>query len=561
MEHVDSNDIKTTIFNNKFYEIIIGNHDDQINFLKIYPLFKKNQNIITLWKDYYVKINSDTSLQNKLNKEAMVDFLSFALEHDLVEYKTKEILSVLTLMDTYNEVPFKDLIKSSIIKGKTNACIKKISLIDDPYVYDKNPNIKLKDLSPYDIAQELTRKFAFLFSKISYHELLFVAQHDNKYNKNENDLITPIEILVSDFHKLSYIVFYTILIEDKNDMARINTIKHVLKICEELKNLGNYHAIFALISALNNNIIQRLDNLWKIKKNSNIFTDSGESDTLWKSKKNNNIFTELSELINPCNNYKNYRNIIKKHVKNNIIPYIAVSICDIKHVLEYPLYDIPNNNFNMEIYNIILTILNNFKNMQLSYTINKNEAIYKWFSNINIVTTELEFYEISNKIKPNVHKQLIDQLIENKEKEPEIPKLILHTESTNLILNDCNNSNRSHDSVDDVIKLTNIPKNTRKTRHKSMPIRISQNINNLENRTSSDKIIDCNLWLINDVQLWLYNINMQQYCDVFKNEAIDGLALLNLTNDNLKNDMGILKLGHRLRILEEIKNLKYDNYD
>ncbi len=520
----------TEIFNNKFYECLISDQNTQINFLKIYPLFKKDQNIMLLWKQYYLKLHEHNSIENQMNCDSMIEFLTFALEYDLVEYKTTEILSIITMMDSFNDVTNRDLIKASVIKGKTNTCHKKIALIDDPRIFGPIVNINIKELSPQEIALELTRKFAYIVEKITYHELLYVAQHDNKYNKYENELITPIEVLIDDFHKLSYIVFYSILVDDKNDIARIKTLKHILKICEELKNLNNFHALFAIIAALNNSIIQRLDNLWK-------------------NKKFNNVLVELTEMINPCNNYRNYRNLVKKNIKNNMVPYIGLTICDIKHVLECPLYDIPNNDFNTDVYNIVLAILSSFKNIQLNYTITKNEKIYKWFSNINTIHSESYFYDISNSLKSDflkigapkvdVHEQLIEQLnnvdnnLESKKPEVQITPFIKIIDI----------DDKSHDSVDDMIRLTNIPQNTKRKKHRSMPARIKKD----------NEIVK--LWTVNEVQEWLYSIGMEAYSDIFLTEEIDGLALSSLTNEYLRNDLNITKLGHRLKILEAIKNI------
>lgn len=527
----DTTDIETAIFNRKFKEIILSNQDEQINFLKIYPLFNKNQNILLLWKQYYEELNNSTNITTEIQikKDLMMDFLTFALEYDLIEYKTKEILTILTMMEYTDDQSNRDLIKSSIIKGKTNTCLKKISLIDDPHIYDKTINASIKDFSPYEIAQELTRKFSFLTEKISYHELLYVSQNDNKFNKNENKLITPIEVLINDFRKLGYIVFYTILIEDKTDIARVNTIKHILKICEELKSLNNYHALFALSAALNNSVIQKLDNLWKNKKYS--------------------MFAEFSDIVNPCNNYKNYRNLVKKNIKNNMILYIGITISDIKHILEYPLYDTSNNNFNVDVYTIILSILNNFKSVQLNYDINKNEPIYKWFSNINIQYSESEFYDTAITLKTNIHRQLIEQLAveneHNKFNQQNIMDTISETSMNDptMVRPASNNLRISYDSVEEIIKLTNIPQATRRNRHRSMPANIKK------------QTVEFKTWTINDVQNWLHTVDMSMYCDIFEHEEIDGSSLINLTNEILKTDMNIKKLGHRLKLLDAIKNI------
>ncbi len=635
-----TNVIESDIYEKKFAEILISNEQEQFNFLKIYPLFKRKENILLIWKQHY-----DNTID--INKPLVLNFIILALKNDLIEYKTKDILNVI---DGISDIANKELIRTSVINGKSKTGIKKISLVDDPHISPNDSNINIKELNFKEFAQELTRIFAHLNEKITYHELLFVAQHDNKYHKNENEIITPIELLIDHFHKLNYMVLHSILIEDKNDVIRIQTIKHILKICEELKILNNYHGLFALIAGLNNSSIQKIDNLWK-------------------NKKHNNTFIEYSEIINPSKNYKNYRDIIKKNAKNSIIPYIGITISDIKHVLECPIYDLENNNFNMNLYDILLTILNNYKNTPLKYNIEKNNTIFKWISNIKIIFSDSYFYDlvlnpkINNNIplipKLNVHEQLIHKL-NNK---PNITKTTndeLSNEEEFIIKPDI--YEQTHDSVEDVIRLTNsalhnksnsirqfcngskdtdsinikvnksngmrqfcsgskdtdslsisfsnkshnirqlcsipynykndttsmqssndsnsmrqigcessmeeynkhvinIPLNNasifsdipqyKKHKHKSLPP-INKKIDNKENKENKE----IKSWTINDVQKWLNTINMDMYCDVFLNEEIDGISLYNLTNEHLKYDMHIEKLGHRLKLLDALRTIK-----
>ena len=553
--------IETNIFNNKFAKILISNEQEQFNFLKVYPLFKRKQNLLLMWKQHY----ENTTDNN--HKSLMIKFIVLALNNDLIEYKTNDIL---TIIDEFNGTENKELIKKSIIDGKTKTCINKISLIDDPHILASNINNNIKELNFKDFAYELTRICAHLITKITYHELLFVAQHNNSFHKNENELITPIELLIDHFHKLNYIVLHSILIEDKNEHDRIETIKHIFKICEELKILNNYHGLFALIAGLNNSSIQKLNNLWS-------------------NQKYKNTFSEFSEIINPIRNYKTYRdNIsrinsknINRQGSNNIIPYIGITISDLIHVLECPLYDIPNNSINMDLYNILLTIIDNFKNIQMNYNIEKNNAIYKWISNIKIVYSDTYFYDISNNIKLNnkiIQTNSNDKLlIENKNKVNIHKQLLEQLQNSESSMSEIIIRDKTHDSVEEVIKLTdsacedsqniltersqvilNIPEYKKRNKHKSMPP-----LKNHKNETSPSKIKhtnnnlkDIKSWTVLDVQHWLYTINMETYCDLFMQEDIDGIALYNLTNEYLKTDLHITKLGHRLKILDSIRTIK-----
>lgn len=534
------------IFNSKFADILISNEQEQFNFLKVYPLFKRKQNLLQMWKESY------TTAMSEINQKAMLNFMVLALKNDLIRYKTNDILLVMNELDAKS----KAMIRASIIEGKSKTCIKKITL--DEFIMPNVSSVSIREFNPKSFAHELTRMFAHLFEKITYHELIF----SHRCNKDENNLKTPIEMLIDYFHKLNYIVLYSILIEDKNNATRTMTIKHILKICEELKNLNNYHGFFALVAGLNSSCIQKLDH-----------------------KKYINTLNEFSEIINPNKNYKIYRDLVKKNTKCNMIPYVGVTIGDIVHILECPLYDEDNYSFNMELYNILLTIVDNFKNTLVSYNIERNKNIFRWISNIKIVYSDSYFYEIAKGIKyetikaikqdsptatnnppdstsdpsikrnsssnvltqssANLHKQLLEQL---QQSESSLEEFVKQT-------------HRSHDSVEEVLKLTNdirdsvedvlkstnsmlnIPKNRRK--HKSMPIYRSHN--------NMDKI---KLWSVKDVQNWLKSIDMDVYQDAFLIEEIDGIALYNLTHAYLKDDLHVDKLGHRLKILDAVRDMK-----
>ncbi len=48
-------------------------------------------------------------------------------------------------------------------------------------------------------------------------------------------------------------------------------------------------------------------------------------------------------------------------------------------------------------------------------------------------------------------------------------------------------------------------------------------------------------WSVDEVCKWLENLELQQYCDVFKENQIDGKELQALDSKNLTTDLGISK--------------------
>ena len=495
------------IFNKRFYDVLTGEPQEQFNFLKIFPIYKKRKDILQLWKNIYV----NTASTDK-NMESIINFIVLAFEYNLIDYNATDVYSLLSTMKEYNCEKIEE-IKESIINGRSYTNNKKML---GPISFGGKSNIKsIKEISPKDMALEITRIFSDLVKNINYHELIIASSDDTKIVHG------PINLLIDYFHKLSYIVLFTILIEDKTESDRIRTVKHILKIGDELKHLHNYHGLFALVSSLNNTAIQRLDNLWKFK---------------------NDNFIELTNIIDPSKNYKNYRNLMKKNIKMSTIPYIGIIITDIKHALECPLYDIDNDNFNMTLYNMIINLLDNFKNIQVNYKIEKNEQIMNWFLSINTVYDDNYFYNVSNAIKSSVHKDLIEQinvkinvLTENLSCEDSITQTLDIPKSVGQPVHNTD----VHDSVEELIRLSPLP-HQNKRKHLS-------DRSYLNKKREDNGVVKS--WTVNEVQVWLRSIGLECYCDIFLKEDIDGIALYHLTNDVLKNDMQINVLGHRLKIM------------
>ena len=63
-------------------------------------------------------------------------------------------------------------------------------------------------------------------------------------------------------------------------------------------------------------------------------------------------------------------------------------------------------------------------------------------------------------------------------------------------------------------------------------------------------------WSVDDVCFWLVSENLGNFVDTFKENEVDGECLLTLDNTLLKDDLGIMALGHRSRILKRVETLK-----
>eukprot|EP00795_Rhopilema_esculentum_P014857 gene14856-5981_t len=68
-------------------------------------------------------------------------------------------------------------------------------------------------------------------------------------------------------------------------------------------------------------------------------------------------------------------------------------------------------------------------------------------------------------------------------------------------------------------------------------------------------------WDVNDVCEWLGELGLSQYSEIFRTNEIDGAELANIDNKILSDDLGIAPLGHRNKILREIKRIKAEELD
>ena len=73
---------------------------------------------------------------------------------------------------------------------------------------------------------------------------------------------------------------------------------------------------------------------------------------------------------------------------------------------------------------------------------------------------------------------------------------------------------------------------------------------------SNNTAVRVETWSINDVSRWLTSISLSQYQSAFKEGAVDGSFLCELTDDDLRNTLGVEHRLHRKKILFSIRCLK-----
>jgi hypothetical protein len=67
---------------------------------------------------------------------------------------------------------------------------------------------------------------------------------------------------------------------------------------------------------------------------------------------------------------------------------------------------------------------------------------------------------------------------------------------------------------------------------------------------------EVSMWTVGDVANWLDTLSLGQYKDAFADAAVDGAFLFDLTDDDLRNTLGIQHALHRKKILGAISRLQ-----
>lgn len=90
------------------------------------------------------------------------------------------------------------------------------------------------------------------------------------------------------------------------------------------------------------------------------------------------------------------------------------------------------------------------------------------------------------------------------------------------------------------------------------PVRLNFSLITLKASPFSSSHIPARSWTVENVVAWMsvLEAELSQYAPLFGQNDINGQVLLNLTNDTLRDELGIRSYGHRQRLLGEIHNIQ-----
>jgi SAM domain (Sterile alpha motif) len=64
-------------------------------------------------------------------------------------------------------------------------------------------------------------------------------------------------------------------------------------------------------------------------------------------------------------------------------------------------------------------------------------------------------------------------------------------------------------------------------------------------------------WDVTRVEMWLTDTHLPHLIPLFAKNEVDGITLINLTQEELREEVGIRSLGERKKVYENIQKLKF----
>ncbi|KAL9651704.1 hypothetical protein ABK040_009319 [Willaertia magna] len=262
-----------------------------------------------------------------------------------------------------------------------------------PIISDKTSNdprkINLLEIDPMEIARQLTLFEYGYFEKITSKELLGAS-----WMKDTKEWTAPnITQLIARSNILTNWVT-TYILKTTNIKDRKKILKHFILIADCCLSIHNYNTVFEIAMGLISQPIYRLKKTWEILK-------EGDLGKKWK---------KLEEITSFGQNRKNYREQIKKVIKNSVeerlpcLPYLGIHLSDLVFLdegnvdkRESPLGLITQYNFTKRalmgqiVHQIISCkrIPYNFEKVDLI------EQFIWWQLNSNVIQSEDELFKLS----------------------------------------------------------------------------------------------------------------------------------------------------------------------
>ncbi|XP_047125253.1 rap guanine nucleotide exchange factor 6 [Hydra vulgaris] len=210
------------------------------------------------------------------------------------------------------------LIKQKRLPEKTSNLASRISLNSRYYIkasisegpisdevaqeIAREANFNLLQLTPLDVAKELTLQDFDLFRNVDSREYIYNLFESNNERKSKNLRCVEQTTNTEMFWVISEICL------ESNIAKRVKLLKYYIKVAKYCKDFKNYNSMYAVISGLANTAISRLKHTWEKLP-----------------QKHEDMFQDLLDLMDPSRNMSKYRNMFTgEQCYPPIIPWFPI---------------------------------------------------------------------------------------------------------------------------------------------------------------------------------------------------------------------------------------------
>lgn len=289
---------------NDFVKYLMGITDVKKKYAKLLQL---SENELKDYDTWMKKISSHKTTIGEAIEENMNSDEEDSDKDDKIKVNTKNKAEYKTVrsLNPCKTINFEENLgyieSESNERKKTSDEIKIVRRIpelnDVPYEFD------ILKFSDKDIASELTRVNYTLYSKIKIKEFLKGAFNGKDKFKSSPHVCQ----IVNRFNKLSYFVVEEILSYDHAE-KRAEILLKFIKLCDLLKDLGNFDDLLSIMTGLSNNNISKLNKTWGHIPSTDVTN-----------------FRQMKKILSFEDNWKYLRKEIQKKIdsKSFYIPYLG----------------------------------------------------------------------------------------------------------------------------------------------------------------------------------------------------------------------------------------------
>ncbi len=349
---MDTATIKQGIIYGHIEQFLYGGGNDFDYTINTFVLLRSENSLLKILNYYYKLLYLNKADSKRIQK--LLDVIFEVLKYNAANniYFILDTIELIILMEIQNEN------NENIKMVEQFLCVGSCKKID-PDLKSSNYKIILScaDINPISFACELTYMCFTHMKKISSCNYI-----DRIINKSNN---SAIDSLLDLSEKISNLIPYKIITAG-SPSEQVSIIKYFVTIAKYLNKFRNYHIFFAVMSGMNDHKVDNIEHLWK-------------NQTYLKT------FAKLNKIISPSNNYRAYRNELRIHSGDNILPYTGLIQADFEHMLEHETIDSDSNTINHELLKTIYSYMNTIDNYKHNYWCENNPDINFYVSELTVM--------------------------------------------------------------------------------------------------------------------------------------------------------------------------------